>query len=115
MTRCKLVVAFGCSLLMGLAGAVRADTSDADLRAELDRVKSRLAELEGKQDANWLNEQRAEEIKGLVRDVINDADTRASLLADGRPRRQERLRRQRRRRQRAQGLGADSVPLPVQP
>ena len=83
MTRCKLVVAFGCSLLMGLAGAVRADTSDADLRAELDRVKSRLAELEGKQDANWLNEQRAEEIKGLVRDVINDADTRASLLADG--------------------------------
>jgi hypothetical protein len=68
---------------MGLAGAARAQTSDADLRAELDRVKSRLAEVEGKQNANWLNEQRAEEIKGLVREVIADADTRASLLAEG--------------------------------
>jgi hypothetical protein len=83
MNRCKLVLALGGSLLMGLAGAVRADTSEANLRAELDRVNSRLAEIEGKQNANWLNEQRAEEIKGLVRDVISDADTRASLLAEG--------------------------------
>jgi hypothetical protein len=73
----------GGSLLMGLAGAVRADTSDADLRAEVQRLNSRLAEVESQQNANWLTERRSEEIKGLIRDVLADADTRASLLQDG--------------------------------
>jgi hypothetical protein len=39
--------------------------------------------LESKNDDNWLTEQRAEEIRGLVHDVLADADTRSSLLQSG--------------------------------
>jgi hypothetical protein len=42
-----------------------------------------VAALEGGQDSNWLNERRQEEVKALVRDVLADADTRASLAGEG--------------------------------
>lgn len=48
----------------------------AKLRAELDEVKAQT-----KQD--WVTEQRAEEMRNIVYDVLADADTRASLLQDG--------------------------------
>ena len=32
---------------------------------------------------NWMTEERAEEVRSLVRDVLADADTRASLLQSG--------------------------------
>ncbi len=63
-----------------------ADTTaegNADLKAKLDNALARIDQLEAKQDDNWLTEQRAEEIRGLVQDVLADADTRASLLAQG--------------------------------
>ncbi|MEX2213314.1 MAG: porin [Phycisphaeraceae bacterium] len=67
-----------------LASSAMAQTArEAELQARVDRLEQRLSDVEGKSDENWLNERRAEEIKGLVREVINDADTRASLLADG--------------------------------
>jgi len=56
---------------------------DADLRAELVQIKAQLAQVQSTQSAAWLNERRAEEIKGLIREVLADADTRASLLQDG--------------------------------
>jgi hypothetical protein len=56
---------------------------DADLRAELVQIKAQLAQVQSAQSAAWLNERRAEEIKGLIREVLADADTRASLLQDG--------------------------------
>ncbi|HBZ97470.1 MAG TPA: hypothetical protein DEO57_06450 [Phycisphaerales bacterium] len=46
------------------------------MRDELD-----LLQAENSQD--WLTEQRAEEIKGLVGDVLADADTRSSLVGNG--------------------------------
>ncbi len=50
-----------------------------DLRQEVAALKAEIAELRRSQDRNWLNERRAEEVKALVRDVLNDAETRASL------------------------------------
>ncbi len=82
MNRCMLSLSIVGCLILGLAGVVRAD-SDADLRAEIARLQQRLNEVESKQSQNWLNERRAEEIKSLVQDVLADADTRASLMADG--------------------------------
>ncbi len=46
------------------------------MRAELDEIRHSTGD-------NWLTEQRAEEIRGLVADVLADADSRASLLSDG--------------------------------
>lgn len=50
-----------------------------ELRQELAVLKAEIAELRRSQDRNWLNERRAEEVKVLIRDVLADAETRASL------------------------------------
>lgn len=52
-------------------------------RAEYNQLKAELARLRAQQDESWMNERRAEEIKGLVREVLSDAETRASLQASG--------------------------------
>ena len=66
------------------SGVTLAD--DTTMSAE--QMAARIAELEAKmaQFTNgdtWLTEQRADEIRGLVQDVLADADTRASLLQSG--------------------------------
>ena len=80
MNRCKFALTMGGALAMGLAGVVNADES---LRSEVDALRQQVAELKGQQNANWLNERRAEEVKALIQEVLSDADTRASLMADG--------------------------------
>ncbi len=82
----KHMMALGGGVLMGLAGVVHADatvSNSSGLEAEVSALKSRLAELEARQSDTWMNERRAEEVKALVRDVLADADTRASLLQNG--------------------------------
>jgi hypothetical protein len=70
---------------MCVASVVRADATpgSSDLGAEIAALKARIAQLEGEQGQTWLNERRAEEVKTLVKEVLADADTRASLLAEG--------------------------------
>jgi len=73
--------------------AARAETPDADIAALRDQLQrqqqvinqqqQRLNTLEQSDGERWLNERRAEEVKTLVREVLADADTRASLLQDG--------------------------------
>lgn len=80
------IVALTGSLLIAVSGSVYAQAvadSDSNLRAELTVLKARLAELEAKQDDTWLDQRRTEQVKALIHDVLSDADTRASLLADG--------------------------------
>lgn len=48
----------------------------AEMEAEIARLKQAAGE-------DWLTEQRAREIRGLVEDVLADADTRATLLQSG--------------------------------
>jgi hypothetical protein len=54
-----------------------------DLQARLDAAEARIAELAANQNADWMTEQRSEQIRGLVQDVLSDADTRASLQGSG--------------------------------
>jgi len=77
--------ALGACTIMCVASVVRADATpgSSDLGAEIAALKSRIAQLEGEQGQTWLNERRAEEVKSLVKEVLADADTRASLLAEG--------------------------------
>ena len=66
-----------------IAGAAFAGTSAnvsyEDLQQRLDAAEAKIAELSTTQNADWLTEQRADDIRGLVQDVLADADTRASL------------------------------------
>ena len=75
----------GSAMLFALAGVVNAEApaTDASLKAEMTQLKTRLNELEGKKSQQWLDAQRTEEVKALVREVLADADTRASLQKDG--------------------------------
>ncbi|MDX1565051.1 MAG: porin [Phycisphaeraceae bacterium] len=83
--RGKQLLALGGSLVMGIAGVASADTapSDTQMNAELETLKARIAELEGQQNQTWMTERRAEEVKTLIREVLSDAETRASLLQEG--------------------------------
>lgn len=82
MTVRNLNVAIALVVSMVVASQAHAAT-DAEWEARVQRLENRISELETDKNGNWLNERRAEEIKALVQDVLSDADTRASLMADG--------------------------------
>ena len=65
-----------------LTPMVKADdtTSVEQLRKQVDALAQEVRVLRSSQNENWLNEKRADEVKSLVKAVLNDADTRASLL-----------------------------------
>lgn len=53
------------------------------LRDVIKNLQQQVDQLKAENDDQWLTEQRADEIRGLVHDVLADADTRASLLQSG--------------------------------
>ena len=70
-------------IAMIVMGTPALANTEADLKARLDRAEARIAELAASQNMEsrtWLSTQRAEEVKELVREVLADADMRASLL-----------------------------------
>ncbi len=77
------------ALALGLGGtAALADTtidsmSDQQLRDMVLELKGEVDSLRAEQNNDWLTERRAEEIRGLVSDVMADADTRAGLQGSG--------------------------------
>lgn len=52
-------------------------------REEIRTLQAEVATLRGMNDEQWLTERRAQEIRALVSDVLNDAGTRESLLQGG--------------------------------
>lgn len=84
MTRVGLLAGATALTVTGVSVATPAvEGNDSAMQAEIQRLSARIAELEGRQQDNWLNEARADEIRGIVHDVLADADTRASLLGSG--------------------------------
>jgi len=77
------------AMALGMGSAAIAEvpgSSTADvqaLRAEVAQLRAEQAQLRAAQTQDWMTERRAEEIKGLVHEVLSDADTRATLLQDG--------------------------------
>ncbi|MEM7230274.1 MAG: porin [Planctomycetota bacterium] len=84
--------AFSC-ITTSSAALAQSDDGDAKLdiiQQELDRLRqenesmrSEIDDLRLKTDDTWLTERRADEIRGIVQDVLADADTRSSLQGSG--------------------------------
>ena len=53
------------------------------LERRVEMLEAEILRLHREKEETWLSERRKEEIKGLIHEVLADADTRASLLADG--------------------------------
>jgi len=67
-----------------LAGAVIAgSTTDTDMQSRIEAAEAKIAELSAQQSTDWMSEARSEQVRGIVQDVLADADTRASLQGDG--------------------------------
>jgi hypothetical protein len=69
---------------LSLTGAAYAETgADQDVQARIADLEAQVARLKAENQGEWLTEARATEIRTLVQDVLQDADTRASLLQGG--------------------------------
>ena len=66
-----------------MVGGVAAADEVQQLRDMVDSLRSEVDVLRAEQQTDWMSEQRAEEIRELVQDVLADADTRASLQGSG--------------------------------
>jgi hypothetical protein len=53
------------------------------LRKDNASMRNQIDDLRSRSEDNWLTQRRADQIRGLVQEVLADADTRASLLNDG--------------------------------
>jgi hypothetical protein len=55
----------------------------AELKAANQQMQQQVSQITNANDQAWLDERRAEEVKALVKEVLSDADTRASLAESG--------------------------------
>lgn len=53
------------------------------MQLELDELRNQVREVSSQQESDWLTERRAEEVKGLILEVLADAETRATFAEDG--------------------------------
>jgi len=64
-------------------GGVAFGADQNNYAAEIADLKAQIAEMKTASGDSWLTEQRASEIRGIVTDVLADADTRSSLQGSG--------------------------------
>lgn len=79
--RAVLAAAVAC---VGMNSAAWADdsTTVTDLAKQVADLKAQLAQVQAKQDENWLTQERTDQIKSIVEGVLEDAKTRGQF-ADG--------------------------------
>jgi len=68
-----------------LGGFCYGNTDEANTSAlsQIAELKAELAAMKAQQGEEWLTEQRAADIRGIVQDVLADAETRTSLQSSG--------------------------------
>jgi hypothetical protein len=70
-------------LASGLALTGAASAQGTDAMSEIAQLKAEVATLKSQNGDKWLTEERAAEIKSLVKDVLADSETRTSLQGSG--------------------------------
>jgi len=92
LSRCAVYFGLIFSLVLATPGMGQDSVEDMlqkmqqdmkQLRQENEGMRVEIDELRALNDKDWLTGQRAEEIRGLVADVLADADTRSNLSGDG--------------------------------
>ena len=78
----KAGIVLGAAAFSGMAVANTGNTSN-DLQSRLEAAEAKIAEMSAQQNGDWITEERSEQIRGIVQDVLADADTRASLQGSG--------------------------------
>jgi hypothetical protein len=76
-------VGFFAGTTLAIGGAAFGADQTNDFAAEIAGLKAQIAEMKNAQGDAWLTEQRASEIRGIVTDVLADAETRSSLQGSG--------------------------------
>jgi len=76
-------VGFFAGTTLAIGGAAFGADQNNEFAAEIANLKAQIAEMKASQGDAWLTEQRATEIRGIVTDVLADADTRSSLQGSG--------------------------------
>jgi len=72
------------SLFSGAAvSSAASDEPPMNVQEEIRALKAEVRRLRAKDDESWLTERRAEEVKTLIKQVLVDADTRASMAEGG--------------------------------
>ena len=73
------------AIAAGLSGTCRGDADPADpaVLDEIAALRAEIAAIRAQDGENWLTEQRADRIRGIVQDVLADAETRSSLQSAG--------------------------------
>lgn len=72
-------VGFVAVTTLAIGGAAFGAEQTNDFQAQIAELKAQIAQLQGAQGSQWLTEQRAAEIRGIVTDVLADSETRSSL------------------------------------
>jgi hypothetical protein len=81
----KVLFALALTSAFPVTGYARVNDEDIinQMREQIDQLQSEVHELRQQAGPGWLTEQRAEQISGLVQDVLADADTRVALMQSG--------------------------------
>ena len=70
-------VGFVAVTTLAIGGAAFGTEQNNDTLAQIAELKAQIASLKGAENGQWLTEQRASEIRGIVTDVLADAETRS--------------------------------------
>ncbi len=84
MTLCKSLGLFAGATAITVTGmAFGGTTTPSDVDARIASLEQQVTELKQDTASNWLTETRAEEIRAITQDVLEDSNTRSSLLDGG--------------------------------
>jgi hypothetical protein len=75
-------ISIGALVLMAVSSSGQDDKIET-LQKLVHELREDVSELKNQKNETWLNQKRAEEIRLLVFDVLEDADTRANMAGDG--------------------------------
>ena len=66
-------------LVAPLAADASTSVASSDVAGQIAELREEITQLKQENNEGWLTEQRSAEIRGVVQDVLADADTRTSF------------------------------------